>query len=1544
MNAPKLKTMLIGMLAAANAVANAAKARCLGRFLLRLTPALLGTGLALDAAANSGVRVGEKFRDCTECPEMAVLPSRTYRMGAPESEAGSSNRERPVHGVTIGAPFALGVYEVTFAEWDACVAAGGCGGRRPDDRGWGRGSRPVIHMSWGDAKGYVRWLTYRTGKRYRLPSESEWEYAARAGTDTAYSWGDGIGENLANCDGCGSQWDGARTAPAGSFAANGWGLHDMHGNVWEWTRDCWHGSYAGAPSNGSAWLSDRCLEIVVRGGSWNTRTRDLRAAYRHRGVAFTASGSPRILRDTFGFRVARTLAANEVAGRVPAVRTPIPTQSLFVGRDGTLDLSRHFVDDQRLAYRARSSNAAVLRVSVVAHVLTLVPVSVGSATVTATVRDLDGNEASQTFTVMVDVVKRRVGEKFRECAECPEMVVVPSRTYRMGAPESEAGSSDQERPVHGVTIGAPFALGVYEVTFAEWDACVAAGGCGGHRPDDEGWGRGSRPVIHVSWDDAKRYVQWLSGKTGKAYRLPSESEWEYAARAGTDTAYSWGNGIGKNLANCDGCGSQWDDARTAPAGSFAANRWGLHDMHGNVWEWAEDCWNRSYAGAPSDGSAWLSGGCLVRVLRGGSWDMRPRYLRVAYRNMGTAGLGYDIFGFRVARTLAANEMTGRVPAVRTPIPAQPLVVGRDGTLDLSRHFVDDQRLAYEARSSDAAVLRVSLVARVLTLVPVSVGSATVTATARDPDGNEVSQTFTVRVGASPVVGRRVGEKFRDCTECPQMAVLPSRTYRMGAPESEAGSSNQERPVHGVTIRAPFALGVYEVTFAEWDACVAAGGCRRLEDKGWGRGSRPVIHMSRGDAQRYVQWLSRRTGKRYRLPSESEWEYAARAGTDTAYSWGDGIGENLANCDGCGSQWDGARTAPAGSFAANGWGLHDMHGNVWEWTEDCWHGSYAGAPSNGSAWVSGRCFERVLRGGSWDTRTQDLRAAYRHRGDAYTATGSLRNLRDTFGFRVARTLAANEVAGRVPTAGTPIPAQSLVAGRDGALDLSGHFVDDQSLVYRARSSNAAVLRVSVAGSVLRLVPVSAGRATVTATARDPDGNEASQTFTVTVSASPDGGGQGGRKFRDCTECPQMAVVPSGTYRMGAPESEAGSSNQERPVHGVTIAAPFALGVYEVTFAEWDACVAAGGCGGHRPDDEGWGRGSRPVIHVSWDDAKRYVQWLSGKTGKSYRLPSESEWEYAARAGADTAYSWGDGIGENLANCDGCGSQWDDARTAPAGSFAANRWGLHDMHGNVWEWAEDCWNRSYAGAPSDGSAWLSGGCLVRVLRGGSWDMRPRYLRVAYRNMGTAGLGYNIFGFRVARTLAANEMAGRVPAAGTSIPAQSLVAGRDGTLDLSEHFVDDQRLAYEAHSSDADLVRVSVTDSVLTLMPVSEGSATTTATAHDPDGNEASQTFTVTVGTGTGGSSGTDRTIPEQSLVVGRDVTLDLSEHFVDDQRLAYEAHSSDADLVRVSVTDSVLTLMPVSAGSATVTATARDPDGNEASQTFTVTVGAGTGMSP
>ena len=218
----------------------------------------------------------------------------------------------------------------------------------------------------------------------------------------------------------------------------------------------------------------------------------------------------------------------------------------------------------------------------------------------------------------------------------------------MGCVSGE-GCRDDEKPVHEVRVES-FELSKYEVTFEEYDRFTDA--TGRQPAGDQGWGRGRRPVINVSWEDSVAYTEWLSEKTGGRYRLPSEAEWEYAARAGSTTKYSWGNEIGHNRANCGGCGRQWSSkSKTAPVDAFSPNGWGLHDMHGNVSEWVQDCWNDSYRGAPMDGSAWETGHCGFRVLRGGSWFNNPGFLRSATRLGGTTRKRYHFVGFRVARTL-----------------------------------------------------------------------------------------------------------------------------------------------------------------------------------------------------------------------------------------------------------------------------------------------------------------------------------------------------------------------------------------------------------------------------------------------------------------------------------------------------------------------------------------------------------------------------------------------------------------------------------------------------------------------------------------------------------------------------------------------------------------------------------------------------------------------------------------------------------------------------------------------------------------------------
>lgn len=257
-----------------------------------------------------------------------------------------------------------------------------------------------------------------------------------------------------------------------------------------------------------------------------------------------------------------------------------------------------------------------------------------------------------------------------------------------------------------------------------------------------------------------------------------------------------------------------------------------------------------------------------------------------------------------------------------------------------------------------------------------------------------------------------------------------------------------------------------------------------------------------------------------------------------------------------------------------------------------------------------------------------------------------------------------------------------------------------------------------------------------------------------------------RFRDCDECPEMVVVPPGRFTMGDDPNDPLHDSSALPPHEVAIAYRFAVGAFEVTFAEWAACVAGGGCSGYEPDDEGWGRERRPAIRISWQDARSYVGWLSSRTGQRYRLLTEAEWEYAARAGASAAYPGGPTPNRENANfgkdkcCRGFAEgkdAWEEG-TAPVGSFAPNGSGLFDMSGNVWEWVEDCWNRSYDGAPTDGrpstKGWATdrttGDCSDRVARGGSWNSVPQLANTARRLWTRPATRSVSLGFRVARTL--------------------------------------------------------------------------------------------------------------------------------------------------------------------------------------------------
>lgn len=273
------------------------------------------------------------------------------------------------------------------------------------------------------------------------------------------------------------------------------------------------------------------------------------------------------------------------------------------------------------------------------------------------------------FTPVAERALEPGGLPFRECAkDCPEMVVVPAGEFMMGSPDGEGFGDGREYPRHKVTIAKPFAVGKFEVTWDEWEACVAMRGCDGRPTTDNGFGKGNRPVINVSWQQAKTYVAWLSRITGKPYRLLTEAEWEYAARGVTSAdaphpPYPWGENPNHEYANYgeDRCCQARAEGRdqwlyTAPVGQFPPNAFGLHDMHGNVHEWVEDPWHKNYSGGPpTDGKAWTedTDDADARIVRGGSWYSAPDILRSAFRGWDPSGLRLGYLGFRVGRSLSS---------------------------------------------------------------------------------------------------------------------------------------------------------------------------------------------------------------------------------------------------------------------------------------------------------------------------------------------------------------------------------------------------------------------------------------------------------------------------------------------------------------------------------------------------------------------------------------------------------------------------------------------------------------------------------------------------------------------------------------------------------------------------------------------------------------------------------------------------------------------------------------------------------------------------
>ncbi|WP_295448099.1 SUMF1/EgtB/PvdO family nonheme iron enzyme [uncultured Thiodictyon sp.] len=921
----------------------------------------------------------DRWSDANPGPEMLWLPGGSFRMGSPEGVGEDS--ERPAHDVRLS-HYGIGKYPVTVGEfWRFCEATGY---RTEAEQGegawvWNRGKHsgqkadanwrnpymdqddrhPVVCIGWDDAQAYCDWLSKETGQAYGLLTEAQWEHACRAGTAALYCFGDDAGQ-LGDYAWYGDN-AGDGTRPVGGKNANAWGLHDLHGNVWEWCQDWYSG--------------DDYQELVGSAARTDSRAADAGAAGPHSGPDGSAAA------DTTGVQQSAS------GMQLPASENPTGPQSgsLRVCRGGA------WLNDADICRSAsRCDWPPSFRYDYLGFRLSRTgplhsyPFTLGGA-----------GEHEPPKPEPIPGLR----DPLMDGTTGPAMVWLPGGTFMMGQDDSPYY---WEKPAHPVRVDA-CSIGQYPVTFAEYDRFCAA--TGRERPSDEGWGRGERPAINVSWDDAQAYCAWLSEQTGERYALATEAQWEYACRAGRTTRWSCGDD--ESALGDHAWYYQNADGKPHPVGEKRPNAWHLYDMHGNVREWFQDWWSDSYYRELVDSTAAQSHSAAAevtgmqqgatssdlpasenptgpqsgsgRVCRGGAWDDVAAFCRSAYRLRVAPSVRGRGLGFRLSRT--------------GPWPSYPItLVGAT-----SPRAPEPPAPAPKSRFTPFEVFR----------DPLDVASQ---------DGTKVAG------------------------EAPAMVYLPGGTFNMGDEQAR----DNEQPIHPVRVsafalgRTPVTWGEYrrfcEVTNTHWPEWLKKGSQYHVKTGsndyyakcGIGPAALdlPVVGIGWEDARAYCDWLSAVTGERYALPTEVQWEYACRAGSQTLWCYGD----DTAGLDDYAwfSENAGGQLQPVAQKRANSWRLYDMHGNCLEWCADWYAADYyrqlakvvAGIASSArqaadairisadrnesQPMVSGNPngpklgSYRVARGGAWSLEAGACRSAYRDLGHPSERGGGI-------GFRLSRTI-------------------------------------------------------------------------------------------------------------------------------------------------------------------------------------------------------------------------------------------------------------------------------------------------------------------------------------------------------------------------------------------------------------------------------------------------------------------------------------------------------------------------------------------------------------
>ncbi len=1061
-----------------------------------------------------------------------------------------------------------------------------------------------------------------------------------------------------------------------------------------------------------------------------------------------------------------------------------------------------------------------------------------------------------------------------DCVDCPSMVILPSGGLTMGSNAQEqalANSAGQpaehtnwESPQHYVRVPS-FAAGRYAVTKGEFAAFVRSSG---YRSEAEqgngcymragkewktdaaynwrkvGFAQGDdHPVVCVSWNDSQAYIQWINRISGKNYRLLSEAEREYAGRGGTQTAFWWGEGVTTSQANYHGDSSYngspkgLDRQATVPVNSFSANPFGLYNVHGNVWEWTQDCWHDTYIGAPTDGSAWTTG-CTSpeRVLRGGSWYNTSVQLRSAFRAKYIQDGRLFIIGIRIARDFSAEEIAifseemARDKKNEETQAARKLKEEKEAAAKDERERIKlealnaAQRLKEEKEAAKFAVEEEKkLKAEVAKLAAEEQKRAKAEAALKLKEEKEIAAALaeqerkqkqeaevTRKLEAAAALAEQKRKKKEEAEqkrleaietarklEEEREAAIKATQERKQKEKEEAEAARKQKEREAAIAKAEQETKKQEAIELARKLKEEREGAARAEEE---KKRLEIIETARKlkEAQDTLARQEQVKADVLTIANYQEVQTQCELLNDRPDPK---ISVEMAYCT--------KAKKLADEAAIRQKEREEVEATVRKQKEkeEAVRKERERQRKEQEDRVKKMAKEFEIKDQTEDLKRRIMQAADAEISASNTVSKLEAKISDKYAASIQAAIRPNITFDADTVSGNPEVDIMVRLAMDGVTIISSQILKPSgnkswdSAALRALSKTERLPREENGRAPQMLVITLRPREGIPTAAMitkesskessqgelkglgsvqtlsvlekrleferavladlikklDSDRGTFNDADSTAKASAVDFARQTaameelkrkndfsvGKVVSDCLDCPELVFIPRGRFAMGseyAPRPGAGIN--ERPVHIVNID-DFLMGRAPVTNKQWKTVMGSNlsalltPC---RADD-------CPVGYVTWNSAKEFVQKLSEKTGKSYRLPNEAEWEYAARAGTTTTWSFGESeglLGEFAWYTDN-----SQNKPQPVMRKKPNAFGLFDMYGNVWQWLEDCWHFNYEGAPWNGSAWVTECSLpTRVMRGGSALSQPVELRSSNRSFGPESASFFYYGLRVAR----------------------------------------------------------------------------------------------------------------------------------------------------------------------------------------------------